>query len=223
MTRRSRTTRRGMTLPELVIGTMMLGIIGTALASFTMAMAAGWENSDRRFKVENAAKRSADVLEATLSNMLYVAQNKTWSSASPSSYVFYWAQDGGLVATDKKAQLGEMALIEFDSANKTIWIYKAKTSLNAGQTTTLSADNWGDPTAPAIVTYFKGLDSVEKTPLVGGTSSGIDIESANFSYVTPAGSKSMTAYSMRLTSGNAQDSSAGTIPMRARKKPTNFS
>ena len=218
----NRTSRRGLTLPELIIGTMMLGMIGTALAGFTTAIAAGWRNSERQFKIENASSRSADQLESQLSAMLYVAQNKSWSSDSPSSYVFYWAQDGGLVATDKKAQLGEMSLIEYDPADKAIWLYKPKSTLNSSQRTTLSASSWGNPTSPAIVTYFKGLDSIEKVPLVGGTDSGIEVDSGNFTHFTPTGAKSMTSYTMTLTNENAQDSSAGTIPMRVKKKPSNF-
>ncbi len=212
-----------MTLPELIIGTAMLGMIGTALASFTTAMSAGWRNSEQQFKIENASKRSGEELETTLSNMLYVAQGKSSSSTSADSSVFYWNQDGGLVAADKKAQLGEMALMEYDSAQKTIWLYKAKTTgLSNPQKTTLSSDNWGDPTLPAIVTYFKSLDSVERTPLIGGADSGIDVASASFNYFMPTGSKAITSYTLKLVSGTAESSSSGSIPMRAGRKPSNF-
>jgi hypothetical protein len=223
MNQTQRTRRHGMTLPELIIGTLMIGMIGTALASFTTAMAAGWENSNRQFKIESTSKRSAEALETVLSNMLYVAQNKVWSSSSSNSYVFYWSQDGGLVATNAKAELGEMALIEYEPADKTIWQYKPKSTLNATQHTILSNSSWGDPTSAERVSYFKSLDCVERTPLVGGgTQGGIEVESANFSHFTPTGSRSMTAYSMNVVEGNAADTSAGTVPMRAKKKPSNF-
>lgn len=221
--RANRTRRRGLTLPELIIGSAMLAMIGTALTSFTLAMSAGWANSDRQFKVENASKRTGDQLESALSGMLYVAQNKTPTTQSPSSYVFYWAKDGVNVAADQKAQLGEMALLEFDPATKSIRLFAPRTSgLNGTQTATLNADAWGDPTLPAIVTYFKSLDSVEMTPIVGGAASGVDVESATFTHFTPVGSKPMTSYLLNLANGTASDSNSGTVPMRGGRKPTNF-
>lgn len=223
MLRANRMHRRGLTLPELIIGSTMLAMIGTALTSFTLAMSAGWANSDKQFKVENASKRTGDQLDATLSGMLYVAQNKTPTNQSPSSYVFYWNKDGASVAADQKAQLGEMALLEFDPATKSVRLFTPKTSgLNATQTATLNADSWGDPTSAAIVTYFKGLDSVEMTPIIGGASSGIDVDSATFTHFTPVGSKPMTSYTLQLANGTASDSSSGTVPMRGGRKPTNF-
>jgi hypothetical protein len=213
------TKRHGMTLPELIIGSVMIAMLGTALASFTTAMAAGWKNSDQQFKIENASKRSGDALESTLSNMLYVAQYKSATTASPGSYVFYWNQDNG---ADKKAQLGEMALVEYATDEKAVWLYKPKSTLTLSQQTTLNNENWGDPTSAAIVTYFKGLDSIERTPVVGGAASGIDVSKANFNYFAPTGSKPMTSYNMTLVNSGAEDTSSGTIPLRASKKPTNF-
>lgn len=220
----NRTRKHALTLPELIIGTAMLAIIGAALASFTTAMAAGWTNSDSQFKIENATKRTSDALESTLAGMRYVAQSKASTSSSPGSYVFYWSKDGVSASADRKAQLGEMALMEYVPADKTVWVYKPKTTgLTASQKATLQSDTWGDQTSAEILTYFKGLDSIEKVPLVGGATSGIDVNSANFNYFTPTGSKSMTSYQLELKKGTATKSSSGSVPMRAGQKPTNFS
>lgn len=223
MNRSHRTKRRGLTLPELIIGTAMLGMIGTALTSFTLAMSAGWANSDKQFKIENASKRTGDQLESTLSGMLYVAQVKQSSEGSPNTHVFFWSKDNLPTKADQKAQLGEMSLVEYDATEKSVRLYKPKAAgLTAAQTTTLLNANWGDPTAPAIVDYFKSLDSVEVTPLIGGAGSDIAVEGATFKHFTPVGSKPMTTYSMRLRNGNAEDARSGTVPMRAGRKPQNF-
>lgn len=218
----NRIHRHGLTLPELILGTAMLAIIGAALASFTTAMAAGWTNSDKQFKIENASKRSADSLETALADVLYVAQSQSTTTAVQGSFMFYWSQDGGLVATDRKAQLGEMNLIEYSPADKTVYIYKPKSTLTSSQQATLMSDNWGDPTSSAIVSYFKNLESIEKTPLVGGSDSGINVTEAMWKNFTPIGGRPMTTFTLRLSNGGAEDTSAGTVPSRAARKPTNF-
>lgn len=208
---------------ELIIGSAMVSMIGLATASFTVAVAAGWTQSEQQFNAENASKRSGDQIEQVLEHMRYVAQSKSSTSSSPGSYVFYWSKDGVLTSADRKAQLGEMALIEYDAVGKTISIYQPKsTGLTAAQLTTLSADSWGDPTNPAIVTYFKSLDSVESKPIVGGTGSTIDVAAASFDCFTPVGAKPMTAYELNVTDGNAQGRAYGSVPQRAAVKPTNF-
>lgn len=214
--------RHGLTLPELIIGTAMIAMIGAALASFTTAMAAGWTNSESKFKVENASKRAGEALETELANILYVAQSQPSQFHSQGPYLFYWAQDGGLVASDQKAQLAEMALIEYNATDKAVYIYKPKTSLTPSQRTTLASDNWGDPTSTAIISYFKSLDCVEVKPLVGGANSGIEVTSATWRNFTPTGAKSMTSYSLSLSNAGFEDRASGTVPSKAGRKPTNF-
>ena len=116
-----------------------------------------------------------------------------------------------------------MALIQYDSVGKALKIYAARSSgLNVAQTATLSAETWGDPTSPAIITYFKSLDSVESTAIVGGTACSTDVLSANFRYFTPTGGKPMAAYQLDIQNGSSQGSTFGSIAIRAGRKPVNF-
>lgn len=223
MNRTHRILRRGLTLPELLIGTAMLGMIGTALTTFTLAMSAGWADSEQQFKLENASKRTGDQVESTLAGMLYVAQVKEPTVGSENAYLFFWNKDSLPVKADDEAQLGEMGLIEYDPASKAVRLFKPRTTgLTPAQTTTLAQQNWGDPTSPAIIDYFKALDSVEMTPVVGGENSDISVESVQVKHFTPLGAKPMTAYSMRISNGSAEETRSGTVPMRAGRKPKNF-
>ena len=116
--------RRGLTLAELILGTAMLGIVMMAAAGLMTAVAAGWKSGDTVARVANVGDRAGLRVEESLAAALYVLQVKAPASAGAASYVFYWKSDGVTGVADGKAQLGEMALIEFDPTTKAVRLYE---------------------------------------------------------------------------------------------------
>lgn len=219
--------RRGLTMVELLIGLVVMGVMMLALSSFVSAVAQSWKNSSEELKTVNAATVAKAQMQDVLGSMLYVVQNKQGGAAGEASYVFYWKHDA-LVADDGLAQFGEMALLEFDPATMGVKLYEAKPvgQMNATELTLAESTDWGDPTSEAIISYFKS-SSVVATPItvVGratADASGVDVEAAKLEYFAPAGVKPITNFDLSLSDDGATSRSYGSVAMRSARTPTNL-
>lgn len=203
----------------------MLGIIALAVASFTLAVAAGWRNDDGAFRLANLSARAGGRVQDAIARMLYVAQAQPATARGTRSYLFFWARDAITGLADGKAQLGEMALLEYDPTSNGIWLYEpiASGAMTGGQLATASDSDWGDPTSPAIVTYFKGLDFVGvRQTVIGGQSGASAVTAASFTFVATPGLKPIATYSIQLRQGTAVTTSEGSIVLHTAQAPRNF-
>jgi hypothetical protein len=218
-----------MTYPELSIGMAITAVLGLALSTFAVAVSTGWKHSEDEHQVRSASMRSVSQIQDSLSEMLCAVQVKVGDAGGSSAYFFCWQKDTWGGSADRKAQLGEMALIEYEPATKTVWLYQVKdaATMTSAEQTTASSENWGDYTDPAVVTYFKSRSMVAaRTPLVGGygttAEGGTQVLSAQFGAFAANNGKPIASY--RLMIGNALSASAasGNVALRAARTPKNL-
>jgi type II secretory pathway pseudopilin PulG len=217
--------RRGLTMVELIIGTVILGMIGLAVASFTVATSTGWRNSEETYRVANLGTRSSQQVQDRLSKALAIVRPAPATQPTSSSYVFFWSNDAYGTASDGKAQFGEMALLEYDAAAQAVYLYEPKSpsGLSASDQALLASDNWGDPAQmPTIVSYFKSSSVVKPArAIVGGVTGSPGVSSAAFAAFKPTGGKPLAMYDIVIGSGDAAAHSYGSIALRAAKTPQN--
>lgn len=217
--------RRGLTLAELIIGSAMLGIVMMATAGLMAAVAAGWKNGETVTRTANVSDRAGLRVEDAISTAFYVLQAKAPASAGAASYVFYWKTDGITGVIDGKAQLGEMALIEFDPTTKAVRLYEpiAAAQMTAQQLSVAAASDWGDPTSPDVVTYFKNQTFVQApTTLIGGQSGASEVSAATFGFFTTPGAKPVVSYSLTMRQNGLPIARQGTVTLRIGQKPRNL-
>lgn len=226
---RSRRHSRGLTYVELTIGMAITAVLMLALSTFAVAISAGWKHSDDEFKARSANTRSVSQIHDALRNMLCIVQANVGDADGGAAYLFCWQNDTNGGAADNRAQFGEMALVEFDPATKTVWLYEAKdtSAMTTAEKNSAASDSWGDYTSPAIVTYFKSSSFLAaRKPLIGGYSTsggkGVAVLSAQFGSFAANNGKPIASY--RVTIGDADSSSAayGNVALRAALKPTNL-
>ena len=220
-----RARRRGLTLAELILGMAMLGIVMMAAAGLIAAVAAGWKSGDAVARTANVAERAGQRVEDALAAALYVLQVKAPATAGANSYVFFWKTDGITGLADGKAQFGEMALIEFDPATKAILLYEpmAGSAMTSAQFATASNSDWGDPTSPDVVTFFKQQTFVQAaTTLIGGQSGASEVSAATFTSFATPGAKPLVSYSLTMAQGGLPVARQGTVTLRAGQKPRNI-
>ena len=215
--------RRALTLAELIVALAMFGVIAMAVSSFALAVAAGWRNGDDAFRLANLANRSGNRVQDVIGKMRYVAQAMPATTAGTRSHLFYWAGDA--TVADGKAQLGEMALLEYDPATRAIWLYEpiATAKMTAGQLATASGSDWGDPASASIVAFFKSLDLVgPRTIVIGGQNGASAVTAASFTFAAAGNAKPIVTYSLQLAQNAAVTASEGSIVLHAALVPRNF-
>jgi hypothetical protein len=204
------------------------GVLGLALSTFAVAVSTGWKHSDDEFKMRSANMRGINQIQNALSGMLCVVQAKVGDASGGSAYFFCWQKDTYGGSADRKAQFGEMALVEYEPATKTVWLYEVKTTpMTSAERTEAASESWGDYSSPAVVTYFKSSSIVApRKPLVGGygttAEAGIQVLSAQFGVFAANNGKPIASY--RLMIGNAISASpaSGNVALRAAQTPKNL-
>jgi prepilin-type N-terminal cleavage/methylation domain-containing protein len=220
------TGRRGMTLPELLIGVSISGLVVASMSSFLMAVSQGWQEAERRAAAERTSRRSGLTFQDALGNALGVVSVHNGGSSGP-SHMLYWKYDGLTGVPDGKVQAGELGLIEFTPATKTVWVYEppAYEVMTTGQRAMATQSTWADLRVPEAAQTFKDLGLATPQPLVGtgsADSTGTIVNAARFASFIPAGGRPVAAYEMQLEQGGTLDTSAGSVRIRSPQVPDNL-
>ena len=170
-----------MTLVELSIGVAITALVIAALSALWFAVAETWRKSSSS---QGQTLRTAQVvtrLEAAFRQARYVCQwtpgSLSDTSVSPAS-CFVWrsdfwnaagnvnnANDFKTLVSDGLAQVGELALIEYDPAAKRVYIYQPKdpTLMSSGERAAAGTVwAWTDLSKSSNLSTFKSLSYVQK-------------------------------------------------------------
>jgi hypothetical protein len=209
-----------MTLVELSIGLVITALVIGALSALWFAVAETWKKSSSS---QGTTLRTAQVvtrLEATFRQARYLCQwtpgSLSDTSVAPAS-CFIWrsdfwnaagnvnnANDFKTQVSDGLAQVGELALIEYDPAAKRVYLYQPKDPalMSVGERTAAGTVwAWSDLSKSSNLTTFKSLSYVQKkvfSEYVGGVEFNVP--------TTPSLGRPMVEFTLKLT-----DSGAGTI------------
>ncbi len=184
--RKSQMFRSGFTVLELSIGLVITAMILAAVAAIVSAAGQGWSEQNVSQSTQMQANQVYARLQKVLAAAKYVAQVTPGSvdGSGVAASLFFWRSDDypDGATMDGTPQVGEMALIQQDSATKTLWLYQAipysqmtPTQLTAAGLTMTWAQ-MTDPTAPG--TFIKL--SFVKAQVIGGpgytsTGSGLKV------------------------------------------------
>jgi type II secretory pathway component PulJ len=181
--RRRGITPRGFLLVELVIGLVIVALVMLGAAAIMGAVAQGWNDQDvtrstqmqanqTYLRVQNALEGAEYVGYVTpstsQSGSVLLRQNGILVGVDPGNpcSIFFWQNDnlGGVEAGDP--YVGEMALLQYDPATTTLWLYQVPSSQlsnsQAQQPLTLA-----EISESTEATWFTQLSIVEKQALGG--------------------------------------------------------
>jgi len=129
-------TFRGFLLAELLMGLVIVALVMLGAAAIMEAVATGWNDQD----VTRSTQMQANQTYLRVQNALEGAKFIGYSNSSPGE-IFFWQNDnfGGVEGGDPC--IGEMALLQYDSTTKTLWLYKClpKSEMSGSQQTAASA------------------------------------------------------------------------------------
>jgi Tfp pilus assembly protein PilW len=126
-----RSQLRGFTFVELVLGMAVTAMVMVALSAACLAVGEAWRESDYARSAATKGSATTSALRLALRDARYVGYVVTGdlaASSATTASVLYWRADDFDGAANDKVELGEMALIEFDPATKSIVKYEAKDS-----------------------------------------------------------------------------------------------
>lgn len=169
-------TRRGVTLVELMLALSVLSLVGICIAMMIKGTADGTAGATdgRRHLVRMQS------LEAQIAQTVRPCQ---CILAAGNGYLVLWLGDGqdANIATNQAVNLSELLLIEHDSANKKLKVYRttwpAGTSVAtmiANDTTYAGNSNWYSAATAAKGNYFTGTTIANNV-----TSCNVTLDSAN--------------------------------------------
>ncbi len=114
------TRRRGLTLVELCLAMIITAMVGVSVVAFTTMTGRAWRESEYTQQLDVSAQQAGGMIAAMVESSRALGA----VGASPPA-VFLWLTDSFDGTADAKAQLAEMALIEYDAALKTVFLYQA--------------------------------------------------------------------------------------------------
>jgi type II secretory pathway pseudopilin PulG len=161
---------KGFTLVELCLGIALTALVLGALASFLLAMSRAWQSTENTNASILAATQISKRVERELSSAKYIGAVSNGSGGGNAS-VFYWADDNFGGVSDGAVQFGEMRMIEFDTAGRSILLRRAKPigSMTPEQlaeaSRVISALETDDP---AVAAFFKTRSFVDSPLPLGG-------------------------------------------------------
>jgi type II secretory pathway component PulJ len=173
-TRNRRTPQRGFLLVELLIGLMIMALVMLGAAAIMEAVAQGWTDQDITRSTQLQANQTYIRVQNALMGAKYVGYP---SSVSSGDSVFFWQNTNvhdllspSPYVSDPYA--GEMALLQYDSATKTLWLYQVPASQASNPLAQVILAQ-SDIIQPAKATWFTQQPFVEKQAL-GGPGNGVD-------------------------------------------------
>jgi Tfp pilus assembly protein PilW len=218
-----------MTLVELSIGLAITALVIGALSALWFAVAETWRQSSSS---QGNTLRTAQVvtrLEATFRQARYVCQ---WTpgklddtSVSPAS-CFIWRSDFWNAAgnvnfpndfktqvSDGLAQVGELALIEYDPTARRVYLYQPKdpTAMTATERTAAGTVwAWADLSKSSNLSVFKTLSYVEKRVF------SEKVSGAEFNVpATPSLGRPMVEFTVKLTDAGTSTIAYSMATLRA--------
>jgi hypothetical protein len=167
---------RGFLLVELLMGLVIVALVMLGSAAIMGAVAEGWNDQDVTRSSRLQANQTYIRVQNAMQGAKYVGYSNTGSvdgSSTPGS-IFFWQNDnfGGVEASDPC--IGEMALIQFESATNTLWLYQClpKSQMTNAQKTQ-AAQQWtlSQINQSATATQFTQLYSFVQKQALGGPGS----------------------------------------------------
>lgn len=212
-----RTIGRGLTAVELLMALGICGLILMGLASLLTTTAAGWHATDVSASVSVTSNRVGTVVESILRDAKYVT---VIEEDAAGSRVLLWSYDGVTGSPDGIVQLGELALLEFVAADRTIRLFRPSTDLSGSDLTAAQRSDF-DPEDPMLIEAFKAQSFVD-APLtvVGSDEDGrIGITSASFQFLHSASVRPSVLYTLQVTQGESTRVVGGRAVLRAPMRP----
>ncbi|MCC6422665.1 MAG: prepilin-type N-terminal cleavage/methylation domain-containing protein [Phycisphaerales bacterium] len=166
-----RSSHRGLTLPELMIGLCIMAIVMGALGAFSSALATGWRQSEL---IQDDSMNASQVtlrLQSMLRNArLYglLVPGRTPDDSDPPAMLAFWMSDDD---GDSQMKLSEVGLLEHNPSDQTLLFYRVvwPDSYSAAQKASfdqhVSYANLNDNTFAAT---FKALPYVSSVVLARG-------------------------------------------------------
>jgi len=215
---------RGLTLPELVLAVAVTGIIAAAAASFAATLGQAWAHNGAEQNVTRVAGLGGSRIEGRLRSALYIARATDGvADGSGRPVLFYWRHDSFGGKADKRAQAGEMALIELDPAAQAVLLYEPpdEAAMDPAMLVAAAADDWDDLTAASAVQAFKDLNLAVPRPLIGGAGGEVAATGGRFDAFYPTGGKPLAVYDLQAERQGRTGTAGGSVMIRSRKEPTN--
>jgi hypothetical protein len=234
--------RRGLTLVELCMGLVVTAMVGTAVASFSLAVTEGWYKSQQAQAQAVTATQASARMKSNVEGTCYVASTSTddittssgSGNARPDAWMFLWQSDDWNSAADGKAQVGEMLLLTWSRSTRTVYVSEVDRAL--ATSTTYSADasrimTTSEMSSADTPGTFMRLGFVKaRRPILGqgrteaevtaNSATGTDVTAASFRRATRGGGESPgVVYSLQLTRGSDVQTVQGTITLRSSKTP----
>lgn len=114
------TRQHGLTLVELCLAMLITAMVGVSVVAFTTMTGRAWRESEFTQQLDVSAQQAGGMISAIVESSRAMGA----VGASPPG-VFLWLTDSFDGSPDAKAQLAEMAWIEYDANLKTIFIYQS--------------------------------------------------------------------------------------------------
>jgi len=181
--------RRGFLLAELLIGLVIIAMVMFGAAAILNAVALGWNDQDVTRSTQVQANQTYIRVQNALQGAKYVGYAS--ASSSQSGSIFFWQNDnlGGVEAGDP--YIGEMALIQYDPATTTLWLYTVPSS-QLSNAAVQAAWTLTEINSSANASWFAAQSFVEKQALGGPgnlTNDGTRLQVSSFQvYVSSLGS-----------------------------------
>lgn len=205
---------RGFTLVELSIGLVFTALLAVVVGGFTAATFSTWRESGDEQALRLSAEATMTRIAPALRSAPQVAAAFVRAGSSVNRVhlagIYFWANDGAQGLSDRRPQVGEMGLIEFDDSTGTLWLYTAKPTARL-TTAEIAAAN-ATMTKPLFIDHgstllLKAASWVQARPLFGTGTLVTDakksrLTEATFSYAPAAdGSKASVDVTLTLLRG----------------------
>jgi type II secretory pathway pseudopilin PulG len=166
-----RHSRRAFTLVELILGLMVTLLIMSALSAVTLSVSTQWSTSDATQALQLQSVQLQQRLQrlfASAKFVGYVADGALSGSTLNPAQVFYWQADDFNGVADGLPEVGEMALLAYDPATQSIYLYTVPSNLTGAQLTAAGVVmTYAEMSASSAPTSFAALPYITKTCLCG--------------------------------------------------------
>lgn len=198
--------RRGFTMIELCLAIAITAMVATALTTFAFSMTQYWRETEDRQQLQVSTAQARNMIAPVFESARGLGC--VTNNATPSA--FFWLEDTLGGSADQKTQFGEMALLQYDNATKTIYLYQANTSLNlAGSLTASAVLSSSDMANPNFITLYRQQTWLRTRKAMLGPGREVDsdidisrVTSCSFALITTGG---LPAVQMNATVSRGQE------------------
>lgn len=194
----------GMTVSELVLAMAITSVIALSVAGASMVMSQAVAHNDQAYEHRHAATMALSRISGVVRQSLLV-------TAAEDDRLVLWQQDAN---EDQAINLGELTVVEFDSANKTIILRRLgldnltdgmRATLDVGKTLTWATS--GESVTGAIESNIYG----EATVLAE------DVQQFHVSLDGPATAAKLVKLTIIVGEGKSATQASGAATLRADK------